>query len=88
MSHSSALSPWSLPSGVRAPAAVLVADWLATAWKSDIDRVFGATTTAPEFFRRFGFAEIDRAFAPASLQASPEFAALCPSTATCMVVSI
>jgi protein-tyrosine-phosphatase/N-acetylglutamate synthase-like GNAT family acetyltransferase len=66
----------------------LVADRLATAWKSEIDRVFLLTTTAPEFFRRFGFAEADRALVPGALQASPEFTALCPSTATCMVVSI
>ncbi|HEX4452355.1 MAG TPA: GNAT family N-acetyltransferase [Kofleriaceae bacterium] len=66
----------------------LVADRLAAAWKRHVDRVFLLTTTAPEFFRRFGFAEVDRALAPASLQRSPEFAALCPSTATCMAVSI
>ena len=66
----------------------LVADRLATAWKSGADRVFLLTTTAPEFFRRFGFAEVDRASAPASLQASAEFAALCPTSATCMAVSI
>ncbi len=66
----------------------LVAERLATAWQNKIDRVFLLTTTAPEFFRRFGFAEVDRMLAPASLRASPEFAALCPSTATCMAVSI
>ena len=72
----------------RGTGLALVADRLAAAWKGNIDRVFLLTTTAPEFFRRFGFTEIDRALAPASLQASPEFAALCPGTATCMVVSI
>jgi protein-tyrosine-phosphatase/N-acetylglutamate synthase-like GNAT family acetyltransferase len=66
----------------------LVAERLTTAWRSQIDRVFLLTTTAPEFFRRFGFAEVDRALAPESLQESPEFTALCPSTATCMAVSI
>lgn len=66
----------------------LVADRLTTAWRRQIGRVFLLTTTAPEFFRRFGFAEVDRVLAPASLQTSPEFAALCPSTATCMTVSI
>jgi protein-tyrosine-phosphatase/N-acetylglutamate synthase-like GNAT family acetyltransferase len=66
----------------------LVADRLAAAWKGHVDRVFLLTTTAPEFFRRFGFTEVERALAPASLQASPEFGALCPSTATCMAVSI
>jgi arsenate reductase len=66
----------------------LVADRLATAWNSGVQRVFLLTTTAPGFFRRFGFAEVDRASAPTSLQASPEFAALCPTSATCMAVSI
>jgi protein-tyrosine-phosphatase/N-acetylglutamate synthase-like GNAT family acetyltransferase len=66
----------------------LVANRLAAAWTGGIDRVFLLTTTAPEFFRRFGFAEVDRASAPSALQASPEFAALCPSSATCMSVSI
>jgi thioredoxin type arsenate reductase len=66
----------------------LVADRLTTAWRSGVDRVFLLTTTAPEFFRRFGFAEIDRASAPASLQTSSEFAAICPQSAACMAVSI
>jgi arsenate reductase len=66
----------------------LVADRLATAWRSGVHRVFLLTTTAPEFFRRFGFAEVDRASAPASLQASPEFGAICPASATCMAVSV
>jgi len=66
----------------------LVADRLATAWSSGVDRVFLLTTTAPEFFRRFGFAEVDRASAPGSLRSSPEFAALCPTSARCMAVSM
>jgi arsenate reductase len=66
----------------------LVADRLTAAWTSRVGRVFLLTTTAPEFFRRFGFAEAPRESAPASLQASPEFAAICPTSATCMVVSI
>jgi protein-tyrosine-phosphatase/N-acetylglutamate synthase-like GNAT family acetyltransferase len=66
----------------------LVANRLAAAWTAGIDRVFLLTTTAPEFFRRFGFAEVDRASAPAGLRSSPEFTALCPSSATCMAVSI
>jgi arsenate reductase len=66
----------------------LVADRLAAASTSEIDRVFLLTTTAPEFFRRFGFANVDRASAPAALQASREFAALYAASATCMAVSI
>jgi protein-tyrosine-phosphatase/N-acetylglutamate synthase-like GNAT family acetyltransferase len=72
----------------RGTGLALVAERLATAWAGHIGRVFLLTTTAPEFFRRFGFETIDRTSAPAALQASPEFAALCPSTATCMAVSI
>lgn len=66
----------------------LVADRLTAAWTSRAGRVFLLTTTAPDFFRRFGFAEVDRATAPAALQASAEFAAICPASATCMAVSI
>ena len=60
----------------------LVADRLAHAGTS---RVFLLTTTAAAFFRRFGFAEVPRTDAPAALQATPELAALCPASATCMV---
>jgi arsenate reductase len=66
----------------------LVADRLVAAWRGHIKRVFLLTTTAPDFFRRFGFAEVDRTLVPAPLQTSSEFASLCPSTATCMAVSI
>jgi arsenate reductase len=66
----------------------LVGDRLAAAAASEIDRVYLLTTTAPEFFRRFGFAETDRAAVPQALQESPEFRGICPSSATCMVVAI
>jgi amino-acid N-acetyltransferase len=46
--------------------------------------VYLLTTTAAPLFRRFGFVSADRASAPSALSASPEFAALCPSSATCM----
>ncbi|HMG57374.1 MAG TPA: GNAT family N-acetyltransferase [Kofleriaceae bacterium] len=62
----------------------LVADRLAAAWTGGLASVYLLTTTAAPLFRRFGFGDADRAAAPAALTASPEFAALCPASATCM----
>lgn len=45
--------------------------------------VFLLTTTAAEFFPRFGFVRLRRREVPAELQASAEFTA-CPDTATAM----
>jgi amino-acid N-acetyltransferase len=42
------------------------------------------TQTAEPFFRKRGYAAIDRASAPAELRASTEFQSLCPASATCM----
>jgi amino-acid N-acetyltransferase len=42
------------------------------------------TTTAAAFFPRLGFQRVDRVDAPPDIQASPEFATVCPSTAVCM----
>ncbi len=42
------------------------------------------TTTAADFFDRFGFLAADRAAAPPALQASPEFAGACPQDAACL----
>jgi len=42
------------------------------------------TTTAEEWFPRFGFARIDRAAAPAALHASEEFRGACPASAVVM----
>jgi amino-acid N-acetyltransferase len=68
----------------RGTGIALVADRLAVARADRLDRVYLLTTTAAPLFRRFGFADANRADAPAGLTASPEFAALCPSSATCM----
>jgi amino-acid N-acetyltransferase len=45
--------------------------------------VYLLTTTAAEFFPRFGFVRIRRKEVPSELQASPEFGA-CPTTALAM----
>jgi len=42
------------------------------------------TTTAEQFFPKFGFERIARADVPATVQASIEFTSACPSTATVM----
>ena len=68
----------------RGTGVALIADRLAMAQANGIESVYLLTTTASALFRRFGFADAARASAPAALAASPEFAALCPSSATCM----
>lgn len=45
------------------------------------------TTTAPAFFRRFGFERADRASAPQALQRSAEFQGACPASADFMVLT-
>ena len=42
------------------------------------------TTTAEQFFPKFGFERITRADVPATVQASIEFTSACPTTATVM----
>ncbi|HEU4730905.1 MAG TPA: GNAT family N-acetyltransferase [Kofleriaceae bacterium] len=68
----------------RGTGIALVADRLATARANGVVAVYLLTTTAAPLFRRFGFADADRAGAPPALAASPELAALCPASATCM----
>ena len=68
----------------RGTGLALIAGRLALARASGLDSVYLLTTTAAPLFRRFGFTDVDRASAPAALAGSPEFAALCPSSATCM----
>lgn len=65
----------------------LVADRLLAARTANRSRVYLLTTAAAPFFRRFGFVDVARHTAPPALQASPELAGLCPSSATCMVAT-
>ncbi len=46
------------------------------------------TQSASAFFAARGYAVIERAMAPAALQATPQFAALCPSSSTCMIKAL
>lgn len=72
----------------RGTGIALVADRLAAAATQGLESVYLLTTTAAPYFSRFGFANADRSSAPAELRASPEFAAICPASATCMRLNI
>ncbi len=51
---------------------------------SGVSELWLLTTTAADFFRLAGYAEVDRSRASAELQSSTQFAELCPATAVCM----
>ena len=59
-------------------------DRLARARSLKLAAVWLLTTTAAGFFDQLGFARVERASAPAPLQASKEFSVVCPGTAVCM----
>jgi N-acetylglutamate synthase-like GNAT family acetyltransferase len=67
---------------------VLVHRVLAHAVANGVETVALLTTTAPGFFPRFGFRAVERAAVPAALQASVEFRAACPASATAMVLDV
>jgi N-acetylglutamate synthase-like GNAT family acetyltransferase len=50
----------------------------------ELARLYLLTTTAEPLFARWGFARLAREVVPDSIRATPEFAALCPSTAAVM----
>ena len=54
------------------------------AQERDARAVYLLTTTAAEYFPRFGFEPITRADVPASVQTSVEFTSACPASATVM----
>jgi len=62
----------------------LVQQLLVRAEESGVDELYLLTTTAQEYFPRFGFAPTTRAAVPESLQSSAEFQGACPDTAIVM----
>jgi N-acetylglutamate synthase-like GNAT family acetyltransferase len=62
----------------------LVRNRLEAARTRGLRAVYLLTTTAPGFFEGLGFERVPRASAPASVQASEEFASLCPDSAVCL----
>lgn len=68
----------------RGVGASLVAAVEAKARMLGIGRLWLLTTTAPDFFRRLGYVDSERAEAPELLQHSNEFRSLCPAGAICL----
>lgn len=58
---------------------------LAVASESGIERVWLLTSSAPGFFARLGFADVNRATVPSALAASDEFSLPACASAVCMV---
>lgn len=50
-----------------------------------VNALYLLTLTAPGFFTKLGFSEIDRTVVPTEIKRTPEFAVICPATATCML---
>jgi amino-acid N-acetyltransferase len=63
---------------------LLTRDRLAWAERAGLQELWLLTTTAADYFPRFGFARADRAAAPDAVQASREFAEACPASAVAM----
>ncbi len=61
----------------------LTADRLVAARQRGLAAVYLLTTTAADFYDRFGFREFVRAEVPAAVAGCPEFASICPSSAAC-----
>ena len=66
----------------------LVVNRVAAARSLKLARVYLLTTTAPDFFLRLGFHSADRARVPAELGSCPEFAGVCPASATCLSLEV
>ena len=67
---------------------LLIADRLNVARARGLDAVYLLTTSATDYFERFGFSPAPREEVPTDLAASPEFAGACPASATCMVLRL
>jgi arsenite methyltransferase len=66
----------------------LVRSRLAEAKRLGLARVYLLTTTAEAWFPRFGFRSVGRTEIPHAVEASQEFAGLCPSTAAVMALDL
>jgi amino-acid N-acetyltransferase len=62
----------------------IVAELEHIARTNEIKQLILLTQTAKSFFEAQGYAAIDRASAPPSVQESEEFRSLCPASALCM----
>lgn len=62
----------------------LVEELLERAEEAGVDEVYLLTTTAEEYFPRFGFTRTTRTAVPEAVKASAEFRGACPDTAIVM----
>ena len=67
---------------------MLTRDRLAWAERAGLQELWLLTTTAADYFPRFGFTRADRATAPDAVQASREFAEACPASAVAMRLTL
>ena len=65
----------------------LTRDRIEWARRRGLKSLYLLTTTAGDYWPRFGFARADRNVAPQAMRASPEFTDACPSTALFMALS-
>ena len=72
----------------RGTGARLVRHAISDARERGLTSVTLLTTTARDYFPRFGFREVGRDDVPAGVRGSREFLSLCPSTATVMLLAL
>ena len=66
----------------------LTRDRIEWARRRGLRSIYLLTTTAGDYFPRFGFATVDRETAPDAVRRSREFAEACPSTALLMTLPL
>jgi amino-acid N-acetyltransferase len=66
----------------------MVDDLLSMASEKGVATVYLLTENAKGFFTKKGFVEVERSAAPASVQASSEFAFICGPSAVCMKLTL
>ena len=66
----------------------ITADMLNHARNSNLDSIYLLTETAKNYFQKLGFQEVSREQVPQEIKSTTEFAQVCPTTATCMVLKL
>ncbi|MCP5045977.1 MAG: GNAT family N-acetyltransferase [bacterium] len=64
---------------------VIVKELFKYAESRNVKRIFLLTMTAPDFFSRFGFKQIERDEADDAIKTTEEFTTICPASAVVMV---
>lgn len=66
----------------------IVSDLLEQAAAAGSEAVYLLTETAPIFFKKFGFVELERDQVPATIKSSSEFSFTCPTSAQVMKLAL